>query len=148
MKGKEGSPTLAEKERKSEAPKQSVAQREEEGRLHLLVRKLDTLKRQMLFQMVFRMAAAGEDVVTVNETAGLNQALVSQLYCETVCRRTRKRNRRRTWQMNRRPGGRIYARLPEQRGNWRARYSVCWRIWKEELPASGVGRVGGMTGPP
>ena len=46
MKGKEGSPTLAEKERKSEAPKQSVAQREEEGRLHLLVRKLDTLKRR------------------------------------------------------------------------------------------------------
>ena len=68
MKGKEGSPTfgtgkarppkqtVAEEERKSEPPKQSLAQREEESRLPLLVRKLDTLKRDMQFQMVFTMA--------------------------------------------------------------------------------------------
>ena len=38
----------------------------------------------MLFQMVFTMAAAGRDVIPVDETAGLNQALVLQCSLVTL----------------------------------------------------------------
>ena len=77
---------VAEEERKPEPepPKQSVAQREEEGRLPLLVRKLDTLKRDMQFQMVFTMADEGKEVVLAEAAAGLNQALVSQCSLVTL----------------------------------------------------------------
>ena len=76
---------VAEEERKPEPepPKQSVAQREEEGRLPLLVRKLDTLKRDAVADG-FTMAAEGRDVITVDAAAGLNQALVSQCSLVTL----------------------------------------------------------------
>ena len=74
---------VAEEERNPEPPKQTVDQREEEGRLPLLVRKLDTLKRDAVADG-FTMAAEGRDVITVDAAAGLNQALVSQCSLVTL----------------------------------------------------------------